>query len=284
MNDAKEALHAIEYEARQNQSVRCENDAPHIAVLREGKWTVYQGCCNSWECERCGFIRARNEYHRLRYGCQNLWDKSVQLWMITLTSPGQGTDIEAAEQNWYNGTMKTLNALRNQYKRGGGENWYYACVTERQKRGHPHAHYIITAVPKDLAWAAPGATLRDGRMNHQASLQSDWLVDRLDVNRMGTVYDIQPIDDAAKVSAYVSKYLFKSLLQEKWPKGWRRVRYSRNWVKAGYPKAEQAIALLGAKQWDELGRQGPNVVTDDAVVLEHWQAWRAPNIKLRRTK
>lgn len=277
----EDELHAIKYVIQREQSVVCDNDAPHIAVRRGDRWTVYQGCCNSWTCSRCGLMRASTEYHRIRAGVQILNNMSVPIWFVTLTAPGAGTSVSDAEESWYNGTMKTLNALRNQYKRAGGDDWYYAAVTERQRRGHPHAHYMLTAVPADVALAEPGARLRDGRINQQRTLQSDWLSDRCERNGLGTVFDMQAVTEPSQVAAYISKYLFKSLLDQQWPKNWRRVRYSRSWYKPDAKSADEAIALLGANQWDYLGSQGDKVYTRDEVVLHHWQAWRAPNIKLK---
>lgn len=281
---AENDLHAVRYAATQQAGVICDNDAPHIAVRRGDVWTVYQGCCNSWLCSRCGIIRANREYHRIRQGVDILDKVGVPLWFVTLTAQGRGTSVEAAEDGWYSGTMRTMNALRNQYKRAGGENWQYAAVTERQERGHPHAHYMITAVPKDVVLAATGARLWDGRVTERESLQSDWLSKKCDTYGIGTVIDIQAVENGAAVSAYVSKYLFKSLLTQSFPKNWRRVRYSRGWVKREVSKAEDAIPLLGANQWDKLGSMGDKVYTRDEVVLHHWQAWRAPNIKLRRSQ
>lgn len=275
-------LQAVRYAARQKQSLRCDNDAPHIAVRRGGRWTVYQGCCNSWSCSRCGYIRATREYHRVQMGSELLRASGENLWFITLTAPGGDTSVAEAEENWYKGTTRVWNALRNQHKRAGGS-WDYYCVTERQRRGHPHAHYIITATPRDTALTDVGAVLYEGRYQSEAGLYSWWLAERCDKHNIGTVHDIQPITDVERVSSYVSKYMFKSLLQDAWPKNWRRVRSSRTWYRPKESKAEEAFALLYGKDWDRLSQCGPNVIADSDVVFEHYNAYRAPNMKPRKT-
>lgn len=281
MNGENE-LHEERYRAIKSQSIRCDNDAPHIAVRHGEKWRVYQGVCNSWNCSRCGVIRAQREYQRIYAGASDRANSGNNLAFITLTSRGKGTDVDEAESDWYKNTTKTMNAFRNKVKRNG-DVWSYACVTERQKRGHPHAHYIITAVPDDTAIFEPDAVIFRQWIADERVYISDWLLNQLIKSGMGYIHDIQFIDDIAGVVGYVSKYLFKSLQGDVWPKGWRRVRYSRDWKARDKGTADDGFALLHKGDWKKLGAVGPNVTTDCPIIFEHvWQSY-APNLKLTRS-
>jgi len=277
-------LHLEKYIALTDRSIRCDNRAPHIAVKNGDTWTVYQGCCNSWNCSRCGYIRASTEYHRILSHSSALTNAGHNLAFVTITAPGTG-EITAHEADavWYSSTTKFLNSYRKHVQRGG-EHWTYVCVTERQKRGHPHAHYLMTCVPSDTHLSGPGAYDLAKIASSDERLRSDWMSKQLERSGLGKIYDIQEVDDTNRVVAYISKYLFKSLQNEFWPKGWRRVRYARNWPKTPKNAAEDAFPLLSGEDWRRLGGLGQKVYTRDPVVFEDNFSTYAPNLKLRRTE
>src|SRR6185369_5110970 len=124
----------------------CSYHAPFFAYQTEQKtWHITQGNCHHWDCPRCGLGRAKQEYGRMVEGCRLLAEKH-ELYFITITCRGKEISHEYAEENYGKWTNRLLDACRSQAKRKGRE-WHYVQVTERQKRMHPHSHFITTYAP-----------------------------------------------------------------------------------------------------------------------------------------
>jgi hypothetical protein len=236
----------------------CLNNAPCFAFCIEAKkWGVVQGCCNDWNCPRCGQQRAREEYGRIVSGCREI-SKKHQMYFLTITCKGEGLTSEQAEAGYLEWTNRLLTRLRAAQKRAGGQ-WYYACVTERQKRQHPHSHFITTYCPPDALLVKKGqpkyyTTLSAWFPAKHDTLQSEILERATAGSGMGSIYDISRIESIEGGSRYISKYLFKeSIFTTKWPKGWRRVRYSQNFPKLPEKKGD-AFILITQADWFRLGR------------------------------
>jgi hypothetical protein len=89
----------------------------------------------------------------------------------------------------------------------GGYNLYAAFVEGQTRReGMPHFHIIATSLP-------------DKRTLH------DWAV----ASGFGYQVDVQDVKPNAGVAWYVSKYSTKSSDAAAMPRGFRRVRFSRDW-------------------------------------------------------
>lgn len=126
----------------------CIYNAPFFAYQTEQKtWHITQGNCHHWDCPRCGLGRAKQEYGRMVNGCRTLAE-AHDLYFITITCRGKEITHEYAEQNYGKWTNTLLDACRVQAKRKKHP-WYYVQVTERQRRLHPHSHFITTYCPTD---------------------------------------------------------------------------------------------------------------------------------------
>jgi len=250
----------------------CQNNAPYFAYQIEGKkWMVVQGCCNSWNCPRCGQQRAREEYGRIVVGARELF-RTNKLYLLTLTCRGREMTTNEAETGYLLWTNRLLTRLRTQSIRSG-RSWYYASVTERQERGHPHSHYITTYCPPDALAVAKGDKKRfytSGQtiITKHNTLQSYYLERACVECGLGRMYDISELESSEGGSRYVAKYLFKdSVFQTVWPKKWQRVRYSRNWPRLP-EKTSDAIVLLSALDWAGLARQAFIIKTPDNGVAQ----------------
>src|SRR6185369_6136831 len=214
----------------------CSYHAPFFAYQTEQKtWHITQGNCHHWDCPRCGLGRAKQEYGRMVEGCRLLAEKH-ELYFITITCRGKEISHEYAEENYGKWTNRLLDACRSQAKRKGRE-WHYVQVTERQKRLHPHSHFITTFLPSDCSVAfvskwkiqANGSRQNMGRK----TLRSVWFEKRLKSAGLGEQYEITKVESAEGASRYVAKYLFKpSIFTADWPKGWKRIRYSQSFPDA----------------------------------------------------
>lgn len=245
----------------------CLNNAPYFAYQIEGKkWGVVQGCCNDWNCPRCGQQRAREEYGRIVSGAREI-ARSFPLYFLTITCRGREMSVQDAENGYLGWTNNLLTRFRTSAKRSKVA-WYYASVTERQKRQHPHSHYITTYCPNDCIPLKKGDakwfyTNGYSQVAEHNTLQSEYIERACVECGLGFQYDFSRVESVEAGSRYVSKYLFKeTIFSDKWPKGWRRVRYSQNWPKLPDVKGD-AIILLSKFDWYKLSKLAVVVVTKD---------------------
>lgn len=250
----------------------CHKKAPHIAYrdrTRPTLWHVAQGCCNDWLCPRCGRIRAKREYGRMVTGCNTLHDDYGELYFITITTKGRGLSPKVASCNYLTWTNHLLTILR-QAAKANEQPWHYVQVTEYQKRKHPHSHILTTYRPGVLyeatqrKWFIDNAGKR--RYKNVPCLRSAKLEGALERSGLGSIYDVSIVDDAAAASRYVAKYLFKDAMITQWPKGWRRVRYSRSFPKL--PDREtNGFPLLSHVDYAKLARVAIVLQPENEIVL-----------------
>lgn len=265
--NVSEALQSdIEFELEQShalQARRCENGAPFIFFVDgAGRPRVVQGCCNNWLCKRCGQIRARHEYGRIVHGSQVLHDAGHDLYFVTITCRGREISAEQADADYLKWTNRLLTSMRRDMR---GAAWAYAQVTERQQktRPHPHSHFITTYEPAD---AVPTMRVKNGVPRQVIiSTRFDLLNERAG---LGPQHEITLIDNPTAVAVYVSKYLFKDSISTVWPRGWRRVRYSRSWPKLPVEKPEIAYPLIKISDWHRMAAEYNTVFADSEVTYE----------------
>lgn len=249
-------------------ALRCVNNAPLFAVNTGNVFSVLQGCCNSWTCPRCGEMRARHEYGRIVHGCGEL-SVNHELYFITITTRGSGLSVRDAHNNYLLWTNRLLSTLRANSKKRG-LHWCYAQVTEHQKRGHPHSHFISTYHPDDLTNGKKRTWHTDSQgkrvVEYVDRLNSDYLRDKCVSAGLGKVYDISNVRSVEGTSRYIAKYLFKDgMFTDDFPKNWRRVRYSHSFPKL--PEREtNAFILLEKKDWERLAKEASFIKTREEIV------------------
>jgi len=203
-------------------------------------------------------------------GCRKL-ATDHDLYFITITCRGKEISSEYAEQHYGEWTNRLLDACRAKWKRSGGE-WHYVQVTERQKRLHPHSHFITTFCPPISQIVTIRKKKRQGSGQYQnvvsTRIRSDWFESQVKKSGLGDQYDISAVQSSEGASRYVAKYLFKpSIFTAGWPAGWKRIRYSQ-----GFPKAEErktdAIVLLKREDWVHLSELAIVVNCADLDVYE----------------
>jgi hypothetical protein len=246
-------------------------NAPYFAFNKHDKvYGVVQGCCNSWNCPRCGILRAKHEYGRIVQGCKTLSENN-DLWFITISCRGKEITVNEAHKNYGKWTNNLLTTWRT-YATRHGQTWCYASVTEHQKRGHPHSHFLTTWQPPALYEGKSTGYSRknDGSRDYtpQTKLLSDYVRKSVGRAGFGEQYDISRVQSADAASRYVAKYLFKTtIFTEKWPDGWKRVRYSNSFPQLE-KRASEAFVLLTREDWQKLGNIASLVTVDDYIVGE----------------
>lgn len=257
-------------------SEHCSFGAPYFAFNRGGlRYGVVQGCCNHWECARCGQMVAKKHYGRIVEGAREI-QKQHDLYFITVTCRGLELSASDALAGYGGWTHRFLRTCQQKFTRRGGT-WFYAQVTEAQKRGHPHSHILTTFSPSDLVEGVK-ANYRTDRMGQHIeefddALRSDWIQEMVQKAGLGEQYDISAVREVEGAARYVAKYLFKdSQFGTHFPKRWKRVRYSQSWPKFEREKTD-AFVLLSAQDWAKLA--GLAAVVDcesgDAFTEASWQ-------------
>ena len=254
--------------------VRCEYGAPFFAFNRGGgRYGVVQGCCNHWECVRCGEMVAKKHYGRIVEGAREI-QKQAPLYFITITCRGLECSVAEALQGYGQWTHRFLRTCHQRMVRHGGE-WFYAQVTEAQKRGHPHSHILTTFSPHDLVEGVVEKWVTDDSgcvvMEYKDALRSDWLQEMVQKAGLGEQYDISLVESVEAASRYVAKYLFKdSQFGTHFPKGWKRVRYSQDWPKFERQKTD-AFVLLSGDDWYHLATLATVVDAPPGEALDNAQ-------------
>lgn len=260
-----------------NKMVECINNAPLFAYQIEGKtYGIVQGCCNSWECPRCGQQRAKEEYGRIIEGCKKLTENGEPLYFITITCKGREISVREAEESFSIRCNKLFTAWRLQAKRTD-QRWAYVVVTERQKRGHPHSHMLTTFSPSDVYygskvdWETDNNGIR--KQKKVSCFRSDYIQRSSIAVGLGAQYDISTAQTTGGVARYVAKYLFKdSIFNTTWPVGWKRVRYSQSFPKLSDKKTD-AMVLIRRDDWKQLARKAVTIAPKSEYCLIEAVSW-----------
>lgn len=209
-------------------------------------------------------MRAKHEYGRIVEGCRTLSEKH-ELWFITITCRGKEMSVEEADANYGKWTNTLLTRWRT-YATRKSQEWYYAQVTERQKRGHPHSHILTTFRPPSIVegtkkkWEVDYQGVR--RYVQKEALLSDYVRRSCVAIGLGDQYDISRVSSVEGASRYVAKYLFKdTVFNTVWPEGWRRVRYSQSFPKLDKSETK-AFVLITREDWQKLGKLASIISTD----------------------
>lgn len=239
-------------------SARCSYGAPFFAFQREGKrYGIVQGNCNHWDCPRCGWEVAAQHYGRIVEGARKLENDGVKLSFLTVTCRGLELSADDAFKHYLEWTNRLIDAMRAKHTRKTKSNpepslWAYVQVTEKQKRSHPHSHFLTSFMPNDTVLGIVDKWKRErGVMVKTAveALRSDWLQSEVIAAGLGEQYDISEVETAEAASRYVAKYMFKkSQFTSQFPKGWKRVRYSHTWPTLP-AKESNAFIVMTLDDW-----------------------------------
>jgi hypothetical protein len=278
------------------------NDAPYICIPPQNgrPGFIYQASCHDWLCPRCGELEAKRHYARVIYGCQKLHDDGHTLYFVTLTCRGSDMPLAVAQRDYYKWTNRLLTRMRDNTKRNGGH-WDYVQFTERQKRLHPHSHLIMTSAPKDAftIWDDPDRYYdvmdtinaeipQNMRFTYQAhddhyetEMCSLWLYRACVRSGLGVQARISKVASPIGVATYLTKYLFKSAVFTQWPKGWKRIRYSKTWPKLPEYDIEGAFPILKPDDWKRVAKLGGVIYTEDELLYGRAMARSVLNIHCR---
>lgn len=248
-------------EIKPSANGRCLYGAPLIAIVFRGHAAIQQASCNHWDCPACGEMRARTEYRRMVYGAQALADEGHKLYFWTITCRGKELSYADAMAGYLSWTNRLLTNARA-YARRKGIHWAYAQVTEHQKktRAHPHSHLLTTFLPVDA--------LLTGETDGHQYFVSEWLARNVQAAGLGQQYRFSQATNVDACARYIAKYMFKTSQLETWPPHWKRVRYSQNWPKPPYAKADWVTTLLSPEHWRDAAYRPETFVCETPEIYE----------------
>lgn len=173
-----------------------------VAKNADTKMAIFfQPTCKLWSCPYCSRINANRWILRGVMGTETLLASGCPTQFVTITSH----EKLSAEQS-FRVLPLAWPKLYRRYKRAvaSDDPRAFIAVPERQpKSGKAHAHLIITG-----------------------GLSKKWWKDNARECGLGYQSDVKDANLGA--AGYLAKYLGKTL-DEKWPKGKRRVNTSRSW-------------------------------------------------------
>lgn len=168
---------------------------------------IFNPRCKKWDCPFCAGLNTEGWLHRGLRGAMEIAAEGRELRFVTLTSKPYATpnmSIYFFKLNW----PKLVRRAAYHTKKVNGQSWAFLLIPEQHKTGRLHCHMIAST-----------------------HLKSKWWKDNANSTGFGYMAKSDEIDHPAKVAGYVVKYLAKSVEFQYWPKGFRRVRTSRNWPK-----------------------------------------------------
>lgn len=284
---AYDAQTEIDYQLEQAAAMErkpCPNKAPFICYKNSvGAWHLIQASCNSWTCPRCGLLRAKEEYGRMVNGAKIIADMGHKLYFHTYTCKGKEVSVQEADRDYMLWTNRLLTVLRKDATKRG-EYWCYVQVTERQKRGHAHSHCISTYCPDDAIPFAKGERLPNDRKATHDCLWSPYFRERNVAAGLGIECDLSEIRNPVAVGIYTAKYLFKAAQVTEFQKGWRRIRYSRNYPKLPIITGKEAFAVVRHADWRKIEDLGVVVATNEQWIVDRAYAHLIVNVVLKGDK
>jgi hypothetical protein len=176
-----------------------------VGVTADG--TVFPVRCKQWSCDICAPINALHCAIQTVNGVRAIYAAGWRVKFATVTQGGNVRTPEFAYKILYDQWDKFRNRWQWWCRQNETYNLYASFVEGQSRReGMPHFHIIATSLPK------------------QDKLK-DWVV----ASGLGYQVDLQEIQPSSGVAWYVSKYSTKGSDAQYMPKGFRRVRFSRDW-------------------------------------------------------
>lgn len=168
-----------------------------------GLAVIFRPRCKSWSCPACAAVNKSLWVARAYAGANKLVSEGETLYFLTLTSH-ERLNARQSVYVW----PKAWAKMRDRMKYANGGTFQYLMVPEQHHNGRLHIHAIETA------------GLGKGVIKTMARESG-----------LGYMDDESAVKTPTGAAMYVSKYLGKQLEFTRWPKGFRRVRTSRQWAK-----------------------------------------------------
>lgn len=226
---------------------------------------VYRARCKQWSCAYCAEINRRVWRARIMLEVEKSSDQSWYFWTITLDGSDHGKGTAHSLQVWREHWDNLMKRVRRDVK-----TLRYVRVFEAHKTGTLHVHMLADKTYDDVTQVIED----DGRDNWR----SDTLKAHLTALKLGWRHDVRPIitvdfeenGNARNVSAYVCKYLTKSIqsnirerLRDAGMSRVRMIQTSRGW--SNVPTSDnQRVWDVGGVTFEDYDK----LVADGGVLID----------------
>ena len=180
------------------------------------------------------------------------------LYFITTTCRGKDLDLETADDQYLLWTNRLLSTCRARAKKQGRA-MVYVQVTERQKRGAAHSHFITNFCPDD----ADFSPTKDDPHRYVSA----WFEAANVSAGLGPQCRISAVETPERAAGYVAKYLKKQLSLQHWPPRWKRVRYSQHWPDNAL-MPDWTRALVRRADWNAADAQPVVFTAEDETMYQ----------------
>lgn len=204
--------------------------------------------CKQWTCPACAAVNRALWTMRAYKGSKDILESGESLFFMTVTShetlsPDQSVWV------WPDAWGK----LRDRMKYRAGGVFYYLMIPEHHSDGRLHVHAI-----------------------ESAGVSKTWLKKAARKSGLGYMDDEGKLNTPASGASYVTKYLTKSMEHAHWPRGFRRIRTSRNWPELDEPPTPEGWQFVPLPQKeqlsDELSRYAD--LGFHVEVMDNYAAWK----------
>lgn len=161
----------------------------------------FRADCELWTCPECAEKRKTRVAARAGRGAEYFAKIGYPVQFTTLTCHRKVRDRDASIQRW----RQSWPRMRKRISRRSPE-FHYALFPEQHQTGAVHVHLLETS-----------------------GLSKRFYKDSASAVGLGYMVDVEVVDTAVAVVAYVTKYMAKAIEVRDWPAGFHRFRFSRQW-------------------------------------------------------
>lgn len=185
------------------QDLDClDTKRPLLKAANSGSKQVvfFRPFCKRWDCPVCGPKNAYKARLRALVGYQTFLDLGHKMSFLTLTPHEKLTSAASIP------VMASAWVKLNRRIKRASQHHNYFLIPELHQSGKLHFHALTDAALKKKWWKDNGRACGMGYQN-----------------------DLQEVKEAGGVGGYLTKYLAKTLQNSNFPKGFRRIRASKDW-------------------------------------------------------
>jgi len=206
---------------------------------------IFRPRCKQWSCPTCAEINKALWMIRAYKGAKTLMQAGIDFYFLTLTSHEKLT----ASQSLYV-WPRAWAKLRDKMKYENGGVFSYLMIPEHHESGKIHVHAI-----------------------ESAGLGESWIKTAARTSGLGYMDEEDKLRTPTGAAHYVTKYLTKSIGVAIWPRGFRRIRASRDWPKLDMPETDWLFNCLPPMERIESEVDRLEQLGFKVQVVDHLIAW-----------
>ena len=163
---------------------------------------LYQPRCKMWSCPACAVTNKLLWQAKIGYGYEWYSMREIQDWrFVTITAHRKNKTAAQCLYVFPKAWAKLSARMRRKFA-----GMKYVILPEHHEDGRVHWHMICSG-----------------------GMSTRWLKDNCAYTGLGYMGKSEPVNDSLRAIMYVSKYIGKSMIDQKWPENLRRIRTNQKW-------------------------------------------------------